>query len=587
MLSSSPRAPPSQLSTSPLSAAGGSSSGRQQRVQFSHYNTGIPPPIASVVLSPVRSSTSQSRLFPTRRTSSTQAIPVHDNPLSVLTRTEKALQAELQELLDAQSAGLVQGRSGGFGEGEDGASETGSSTPTGRSNSRSDDGSRRRRKDDTRIVMPVRQPRKKKLSLRGARRGILGTMEELGAVKEHEAEILQVEKRNLEQSLKQVQRWEKKIVGFEEVMNKLSHGAQGSEEMELKTEKSAVETEIRELEDRMLQLQARDRLLESRIRELGNRREAEISSFREGKREIERVVGEWLRRPGVRDVTSMLGGLSLPSAGGSENGSTSRHEDPATSDGNDMIPFLTLPPQRRTLPMASSWLTSSLHALDSSLNAISHEHEALLAGSELWAETVALVSDFEEGLRKQMKEDAKQGRQLGTEDLRAQLRKMEDVTVKLEQKEAVAVREGWNLLICAVGAEVEAFREGEALLRGVLRTVDPEFKENAGNVHGDLEDDREDSFLTAPLSSEEGQEQGQNGPGNEHEEELGGLDQDTHKVEVEGLQDLSMSKREDNNQVEQRKYRDASPSRSESEDDGPPQALLVGLEEDRDGDEML
>jgi hypothetical protein len=87
------------------------------------------------------------------------------DPLLVLERREKAIHNDLQLLLDAQSAGLVQGF-GGEGVGKEGSSDAGSSTPTMRSGSRKERGG----------VVPVRQPKRRVVGLRGARRGLLGDM---------------------------------------------------------------------------------------------------------------------------------------------------------------------------------------------------------------------------------------------------------------------------------------------------------------------------------------------------------------------------------------------------------------------------
>jgi pyruvate kinase len=51
----------------------------------------------------------------------------------------------------------------------------------------------------------------------------------------------------------------------------------------------------------------------------------------------------------------------------------------------------------------------------------------------------------------------------------AQLDKMRDVIRGLEERLLVAEENGWNLLICAIGAELEAFRQAEGMLREALR----------------------------------------------------------------------------------------------------------------------
>lgn len=59
-------------------------------------------------------------------------------------------------------------------------------------------------------------------------------------------------------------------------------------------------------------------------------------------------------------------------------------------------------------------------------------------------------------------------RETPEERLRGLLREMDEAVRVLEEELAAAEEKGWNLLICAVGAEVEALREGEGMLRGLL-----------------------------------------------------------------------------------------------------------------------
>jgi len=50
--------------------------------------------------------------------------------------------------------------------------------------------------------------------------------------------------------------------------------------------------------------------------------------------------------------------------------------------------------------------------------------------------------------------------------------RMEEVIEKLEENVKVAEEEGWKLLICAIGAELAAFKEGEGILRGALEVFE-------------------------------------------------------------------------------------------------------------------
>jgi chromosome segregation ATPase len=497
------------------------------------------------------------------RSQITSAVPVAvaTNPLLALSRREKAIQADLQLFLDAQSTGLVQGRIG-ESHGDDRSSDAGSSTPTSRSMAPSPNRSRGHRSGSANGgVIPVRQPRRKKIGLKGARRGILGAMEELLAVKEHEGVVVDEEIHTLKSLLSQVNVWEKKISSFEQEMRRIGFGTEGREISELKTEKSAVETEIKELEERLMNLRARERHLSRRIEEVGNRTEAEMSSFREGRRGVESEVNEFLRRPPVLEVAIAV---MARQAG-------------RPSDGEG---FLSLPPKRRTLEMARDWLSSTLSTLSTHRQATEKEKDALEQGVTMWNDAVSLVTTFEEDLRVQMSG----GKQLAIQDLKQQLNRMGTIVRDLEVKARHTEEKRWNLLICAIGAELETFREGEGLLRGVLTTLDPTFAS-----------DTQDQDVP-PLNA-----QTSNGVGSAEEEYLknsngnqSSIDHyDDAREELLGLQrddsgDIDVGSRAgqgDERPGQGLRRMNSSPYRSEteSEDDGPPQALLVGIQDEDDG----
>ncbi len=493
---------------------------------------------------------------------STIPIAVTTNPLLALSRREKSIQAELQLLLDAQSVGLVQGRIG-ESHGDDRSSDAGSSTPTSRSMAHSPNRSREHRSGSgNRGVMPVRQPRRKKIGLKGARKGILGAMEELLAVKEHEGVIVDEEMNTLKSLLSQVNVWEKKISSFELEMRRIGDGTEGREIGELKTEKSAVEMEIRELEERLMNLRARERHLSRRIEEAENRTEAEMSSFREGRRGVESEIKEFLKRPPVLEVAIAV---------------TTRQ----TSRASEEESFLSLPPKRRTLEMARDWLSSTLNTLSTYREATEKEREALEEGASMWNDAISLVTTFEEDLRLQMSG----GQQLANHDLKQQLARMGTIVRDLEAKAKAAEEKRWNLLICAIGAELEAFREGEGLLRGVMATLDPTFATNTKN-----QDIPQLGTQTSNgIGSAEEEQHLQNSNGNQSSidnyddarEELVGLQRDD-SADVDPRSNIGQ--RAEKPGMELRRM-NSSPYRSEteSEDDGPPQALLVGIQEDDDG----
>jgi hypothetical protein len=410
------------------------------RVQFQ----GPPAPIAQSVLLPThqrgdarhsspsgfQSRNSNSKLQ-ARQSSSGM------DPLLIIERKERAIQQELQVLLDAQSTGLVRGFGGGLSS--DGASDAGSATPT-----TSSAAERSRSREEGGGYVPVRQPKKKVLSLRGARKGLLKDMATLAGVKEEESLVLDAEIKRRERVLEQTSRWQEKMEAMRgqlESYSEMRHdvrggGEESAEILALQKEERGIDGEIRDLEDRLMQLRARKNWLGERIREGINRREARLSSYRGALKEVESDVKEFLRRPPVARSIVM----------GKEEG------------------FAALPPDRRTLGMVSEWWGKEVAALSDRKSLVEAEKGALEEGAEIWSSTMETVTTFEEDLRKQMTANKAQD----NAGLREQVGKMRDVIDKLERNLGVAESKHWNLLVCAIGAELEAFKEGEGILKGAL-----------------------------------------------------------------------------------------------------------------------
>ena len=474
------------------------------RVQFQ----GPPPPIAQSVLLPAQHGDERhpSSSRPPGRDSGSK-LHVRQpwlgmDPLLVIERKERAIHQELQVLLDAQSTGLVRG----FGRtvGSDAGSDAGSATPTSTSVA-----GRSREREEGGGYVPVRQPKRKPLSLRGARKGLLKDMETLAAVKEEESLALAEEIKRRETVLERVRVWEERMEAVKGELESYSAngrdvrggGESSTEILALQKEEREVDNEIHALEDRLMQMRARKNWLRERIREGINRREARLSSYRGALREVESEVKEFLRRPPVERSVVM----------GKEEG------------------FTALPPARRTLGMASDWWNKELATLSARKSAAEAENAALKSGAEIWTSTMEVVRAFEDNLRRQMAPDKPQE----NPGLGEQVAKMRDVIEKLEKNLGIAESKHWNLLVCAIGAELEAFKEGEGILRGALGM--------SSSLGGRDSVENEDTFYST--------DDGPNGL----------------EVTTEGLKEVNKTK-------EQLVRED---SREESEDDGPNLAELM------------
>jgi hypothetical protein len=127
----------------------------------------------------------------------------HTDPFLPIDRAAKALERNIQSFLDAQSEGLLAGLGSGA---QDDFSSNGSLTPTP---STSTPPSVARPK-----TIPIRQPQPKKVTLTGARKGLVRAMKEFVLLKEEELKVLSEQERRREQALRKVKVFEDKKAGL-------------------------------------------------------------------------------------------------------------------------------------------------------------------------------------------------------------------------------------------------------------------------------------------------------------------------------------------------------------------------------------
>ncbi|KAM7207936.1 hypothetical protein V8F20_001730 [Naviculisporaceae sp. PSN 640] len=402
---------------------------------------------------------------------------------------ERVLQKELQQLLDAQSAGLaahLDPNAPPSSSVRSDASDAGSSTPTDSSMSQ-----RRRqhvsfeqpvRATPTGEIIPVRQPRKKPLGLRAARAGLARNITLLADLKAEEdanlASALSIRKKALAQLRKLAARKE----GITEELSVLESDEEeplSRELRELGEERESVTTEIAELEERLVGLRNRRRWLEGRMEDVKNRREAGLSGYKGALKEVDSMVLAILRKPPVKplDVEAIAGPpmantheLDGNGSNGPENGLL--EQSPGGTE------FLRMRPERRTIEMAREWWEGEVRLLERRKDEVDKERAALEEGVEVWRSAVKLITDFETGLRKELKgdqlEDGGKGKAVASTPEQAmydQLGKMAAVISGLSEHLQIAEEKGWNLLICAIGAELEAFKQAEAMLRDALQAA--------------------------------------------------------------------------------------------------------------------
>lgn len=386
-----------------------------------------------------------------------------------LARREKAIVHNVQRYLQVQEESLI---GGGAEQRSPSVSDAGSSTPTGAANTSLSPRNPHRsvsflepvtRSGPSGEVIPVRQPQQKKLGIGGARKGITRSLAQLADLKAEEEASLLAALSTRKQALGQLRRLTTRHEGIAEELKALETDEQeplAKELEELDGEYKGVCSEIRELEERLASLKVHRRHLEGRIDDVTNRREAGLSGYKNALREVEDSVKGFLTRPLVKP-------LDLEALAENTKG-----ESPPSSPGG--VEFMHLRPERRTMDMARDWWEAEVAILEKRKAAVDTERAALEEGGEVWQQVVALVLEFEADLRRQMMAasttDLKgKGREAeGTQMLKVQYEKINTVIAALEQKLGIAEQKGWNLLIAATGAELEAFREAADMSRAML-----------------------------------------------------------------------------------------------------------------------
>ncbi|CRK32524.1 hypothetical protein BN1708_005784 [Verticillium longisporum] len=412
-----------------------SSTGSSSKLKPHHAFDGPPPPIAASIVIPQRSApASRSRerrpgksamkssgssrlglgsvLFDA--TSQRQSANPADSTWRALQRREQAIGKELQDLLDMQAMGLVAGSETATSSNAsdvDAFSDTGSSTPTATFYSTVTSRSR--------MTASLDHP------TRATPRG----------------DVIPIR--------------QPKVSKPQEPLAK--------ELRDLGDQHQALDQEIREMEEKLVGMRNRRRWLGRKMEDVKNRREAGLSGYRGAMKEVEGEVSSLMRRPPIEPLD-----LKVLMTDASERSDEGMAGLPSGEE------FLQLIPERRTPALAMEWWQGEIVMLEARKNQIDKDREALESGLDLWNDCATLVAGFEANLRKAMKgEPTGKGKEKVAspeEALRQHVAGMAGVIEQLQEYLDIAETNNWNLLICAVGAELEAFEEAERMLRNTLES---------------------------------------------------------------------------------------------------------------------
>lgn len=417
----------------------------------------------------------------------------HQDPYLALSREEEHLQKDLQKLIDAQSEGLLAGFAGASDHDErDYLSSTWTRTrattsvdsmvtPWGLNQSSS------HHPPSTPITIPIRQPAHQKIGLHGARRGITRAITSLAHLKSSKASILssQLGEKSLE--LSTVQSLSAKQSTLEEQIRAIAEGEDASGRISgMKKEEKGLDEEIRELEDRLWQMKARQNRLLRDIQGLENRVESQLSSYKAALELTKKEAKSLLKR--------------APRATATANVAIGRQHMESTGEG-----IWSLPPDRRTLPMAEEHFLEEQQTLMRSIEAAKFEQKECEEGAQVWEDVIRSVSAVETMLRTEMQNPSAPRPPLLHHEIKSDITDNEstelspEIRIKsvlweihrsillLESKLSLARQRGWKLLDVCISAEVEAMREGEQVLSDALNPA-PSSPSSSRRAEDDLMD---------------------------------------------------------------------------------------------------
>lgn len=353
----------------------------------------------------------------------------HTDPFLPVDRAAKALERNIQSFLDAQSEGLLAGLGSAA---QDDFSSNGSVTPTP---STSTPTSMSRPK-----TIPIRQPPQKRVTLTGARKGLLRSMNDFALLKEEELKVLNEQERRREQAIRKVKVFEDKKAGLSKQISEIENEEGAQLVHSIKAEAENLESEIKRLEDELAEKKARHRHLISQASQRESAVQSKLSSFEASMKILDSEIRRFLKQPPIEQ--SLVVG-----------------EDDTVAAGD----FYALTPKRRTLDLAKDHWQGEEAMLRDRKKDVAAEMAALKEGSKMWREIVAEINSFETWLRKQTHELSRT-QSTAPNDIADTLTRVDNMIGMLEQRYQSAEENGWNLLVCCIGAELEAFNEGKKLL---------------------------------------------------------------------------------------------------------------------------
>ncbi|KAI5309539.1 hypothetical protein KEM55_003013, partial [Ascosphaera atra] len=308
----------------------------------------------------------------------------HQDPFLYVDRRLKAIQGETQFYLDAQGEALQAQLCG------DSASIS-----------------------STAVTLPVRQPTEQHISLRGARKGILGSIHMFLMTKLEERDLIERELEKRGQAIQDVDDLVSRRRALEDNMASIAGVTESVHLEKLTKEAYSLEISIREMENKLLDMKARHRLLTREIAEQQSSVDARMSSYKASLSLLDEEAREYLRSATIQPL--------CPSS-----------QFSATTKSIDF--------ERCSPEMAKEHWIREIASLHRRKKNVDDDITSLYEGGALWHEVMRTVAAFEKHLSAEVtiaKSPAE------TSSIK---RMLEETVTSLENSLQSAESKGWNLL---------------------------------------------------------------------------------------------------------------------------------------------
>ena len=312
-------------------------------------------------------------------------------------------------------------------------------------------------------------------SLSTIRRDIHTAMTELATLRNDESSLIHEELHNIEANSANIRSWQTQRERLEQEIDHLQQTPESIQVRKLEEDNAALDNQIEVLEIQLAELQSRRRAGRLELEAGKNRFNATLSSYHAALSQVD------------RDVATFLAGFGKTQDIRGSQTTTARW---MTQSGG--------PQSQMTLDDAAEKNSTQADSLKEANTAAKAEQAALTAGIDVWTEVLDGIRTFEKTLASHLRRRretrlamSRQSASNGMTDMEV-LELMDQTMAELEVRLAYVEEQGWNLLVCAIGAEVQAFGLGREMLAEMLGVNDGPARvaytdDSAGHDGGDFQ----------------------------------------------------------------------------------------------------